>query len=345
MTTLVFGANGQVGAELLRALAADGSVQATTRSGQLPDGSACETADLDAPQTLTALLDRVSPSHVVNAAAYTAVDRAEQDRASALRVNATSPGVIAAWCASRDVPLVHYSTDYVFDGRGTAPYPEDAPTSPLGVYGETKLAGEQAIRASGAQHLILRTAWVYASHGANFLRTMLRVGAERDELRVVADQVGTPTPAALIADVTAQLLRQRRPGTSGTWHHGSRANQLAWLCRGDLPGGGQRRPVVARAACGTHHDRRLPDARTAAGIFAAVDRQTAARFRHRVAGLASRPAARDCRNRRCQALDTRLWPVAIFPPTHSSRKRKQPGIPGCLLMYCRIPKATDQVRP
>ncbi|CAD1795474.1 dTDP-4-dehydrorhamnose reductase [Xanthomonas arboricola pv. juglandis] len=227
MTTLVFGANGQVGAELLRALAADGSVQATTRSGQLPDGSACETADLDAPQTLTALLDRVSPSHVVNAAAYTAVDRAEQDRASALRVNATSPGVIAAWCASRDVPLVHYSTDYVFDGRGTAPYPEDAPTSPLGVYGETKLAGEQAIRASGAQHLILRTAWVYASHGANFLRTMLRVGAERDELRVVADQVGTPTPAALIADVTAQLLRQRRPGTSGTWHL-TAAGQTSW---------------------------------------------------------------------------------------------------------------------
>ncbi|WP_127168839.1 dTDP-4-dehydrorhamnose reductase [Xanthomonas sp. BRIP62415] len=227
MTTLVFGANGQVGAELLRALAADGSVQATTRSGQLPDGSACETADLDAPQTLTALLDRVSPSHVVNAAAYTAVDRAEQDRASALRVNATSPGVIAAWCASRDVPLVHYSTDYVFDGRGTEPYPEDAPTSPLGMYGETKLAGEQAIRASGAQHLILRTAWVYASHGANFLRTMLRVGAERDELRVVADQVGTPTPAALIADVTAQLLRQRRPGTSGTWHL-TAAGQTSW---------------------------------------------------------------------------------------------------------------------
>nr|WP_208415288.1 dTDP-4-dehydrorhamnose reductase [Xanthomonas euroxanthea] len=224
---MVFGANGQVGAELLRALAADGSVQATTRSGQLPDGSACETADFDAPQTLTALLDRVSPSHVVNAAAYTAVDRAEQDRASALRVNATSPGVIAAWCASNNVPLVHYSTDYVFDGRGTAPYPEDAPTSPLGVYGETKLAGEQAIRASGAQHLILRTAWVYASHGANFLRTMLRVGAERDELRVVADQVGTPTPAALIADVTAQLLRQRRPGTSGTWHL-TAAGQTSW---------------------------------------------------------------------------------------------------------------------
>lgn len=227
MTTLVFGANGQVGTELLRALAADGAVQATTRSGQLPDGSACEVADFDAPQTLTSLLDRIGPSRVVNAAAYTAVDRAEQDRDGALRANATSPGVIAAWCASNNVPLVHYSTDYVFDGQGTAPYPEDAQTSPLGVYGETKLAGEEAIRASGAQHLILRTAWVYASHGANFLRTMLRVGAERDELRVVADQVGTPTPAALIADITAQLLRQRTPDTSGTWHL-TAAGQTSW---------------------------------------------------------------------------------------------------------------------
>ncbi|APP83496.1 dTDP-4-dehydrorhamnose reductase [Xanthomonas hortorum pv. vitians] len=227
MTTLVFGANGQVGTELLRALEADGAVQATTRSGRLPDGSACETADFDAPEALPALLDRIAPSRVVNAAAYTAVDRAEQDRDSAMRANALSPGVIAAWCAAHEVPLVHYSTDYVFDGQGTEPYLEDAQTSPLGVYGETKLAGEDAIRASGAQHLILRTAWVYASHGANFLRTMLRVGAERDELRVVADQIGTPTPAALIADVTAQLLRQRTPDTSGTWHL-TAAGQTSW---------------------------------------------------------------------------------------------------------------------
>nr|WP_217902659.1 dTDP-4-dehydrorhamnose reductase [Xanthomonas hortorum] len=224
---MVFGANGQVGTELLRALAANGAVQATTRSGRLPDGSACETADFDAPEALPALLDRIAPSRVVNAAAYTAVDRAEQDRDSAMRANALSPGVIAAWCAARNVPLVHYSTDYVFDGQGSAPYLEDAQTSPLGVYGETKLAGEEAIRASGAQHLILRTAWVYASHGANFLRTMLRVGAERDELRVVADQIGTPTPAALIADVTAQLLRQRTPDTSGTWHL-TAAGQTSW---------------------------------------------------------------------------------------------------------------------
>jgi len=227
VTTVLFGANGQVGTELLRALAADDAICATTRSGRLADGSACEAADFDAPEMLAVLLDRVGPSRVVNAAAYTAVDRAEQERDSAMRANAISPGVIAAWCASRNVPLVHYSTDYVFDGQGAAPYPEDAQTSPLGVYGETKLAGEEAIRASGAQHLILRTAWVYASHGANFLRTMLRAGAERDELRVVADQVGTPTPAALIADVTAQLLLQRTPDTSGTWHL-TAAGQTSW---------------------------------------------------------------------------------------------------------------------
>ncbi|WP_386358033.1 dTDP-4-dehydrorhamnose reductase [Xanthomonas campestris] len=227
MTALVFGGNGQVGAELLRALAANSKVIATTRSGQLPDGSACEVADFNAPDTLSALLDRLQPSFVVNAAAYTAVDRAEQERENAQRANAQSPAVIAAWCAANTVPLVHYSTDYVFDGQGTAPYPEDAPTAPLGVYGETKLAGEQAIRASGAQYLILRTAWVYASHGANFLRTMLRVGADRDELRVVADQVGTPTPAALIADITAQLLQQRTADTSGTWHL-TAAGQTTW---------------------------------------------------------------------------------------------------------------------
>ncbi|MBB4127941.1 dTDP-4-dehydrorhamnose reductase [Xanthomonas translucens] len=218
MTTLVFGANGQVGQELLRALGASGPLLATTRSGRLPDGSACETADLDQPQTLGALLDRLQPTAVVNAAAYTAVDRAEQERDAALRANAEAPAAIASWCAAHGVPMVHYSTDYVFDGQSTRPYPEDAPTAPLNVYGATKLAGEAAIRASGAQHLIFRTAWVYAAHGSNFLRTMLRVGAERDELRVVADQAGTPTPAALIADVTAQILERRDVAQSGTWH-------------------------------------------------------------------------------------------------------------------------------
>ncbi|MCX2919385.1 dTDP-4-dehydrorhamnose reductase [Stenotrophomonas rhizophila] len=217
MTILLLGANGQLGQELQRALAPLGTIVATTRSGALPDGSACEVADFDQPASLAALLDRVQPTVVVNAAAYTAVDRAEGDRDAAFRANAEAPGVLAQWCAQAGVPLVHYSTDYVFDGQGTRPYREDDATAPLGVYGASKLAGEQAIRAAGGRHLIFRTAWVYASHSANFLRTMLRVGAERDVLRVVADQVGTPTPAALIADVTAQAL-QHDGALSGTWH-------------------------------------------------------------------------------------------------------------------------------
>jgi dTDP-4-dehydrorhamnose reductase len=217
VTVLLFGGNGQLGQELRRALAPLGEVVATTRSGSLPDGSACEVADFNAPASLTALLDRVRPDVVVNAAAYTAVDRAEDDRDAAWRANAEAPGVIARWCAAAGVPMVHYSTDYVFDGQGTRPYREEDTTAPLGAYGGSKLDGEQAIRAAGGRHLIFRTAWVYASHSANFLRTMLRVGAERDVLRVVADQVGTPTPAALIADVTAQAL-QHSGGLSGTWH-------------------------------------------------------------------------------------------------------------------------------
>ncbi|HEL3220748.1 TPA: dTDP-4-dehydrorhamnose reductase [Stenotrophomonas maltophilia] len=226
MTVLVFGGNGQVGQELLRALAPLGNVVATTRSGALPDGSACETADFGQPESLPALLDRLQPSIVVNAAAYTAVDRAEQEVDAAFAANAQAPGMIARWCAAHGVPFVHYSTDYVFDGQGSAPYREDEPTAPLGVYGTSKRDGEEAVRAAGGRHLIFRTAWVYASHGANFLRTMLRVGAERDVLRVVADQIGTPTPAALIADVTAQALQH--PGRlSGTWHL-TASGQTSW---------------------------------------------------------------------------------------------------------------------
>lgn len=226
MTVLVFGGNGQVGQELLRALASLGEVVATTRSGQLPDGSACEVADFGQPDSLPALLDRLQPSVVVNAAAYTAVDRAEQDAEAAFAANAQAPGVIARWCTAHGVPLVHYSTDYVFDGQGSAPYREDEPTAPLGVYGTSKRDGEDAVRSAGGRHLIFRTAWVYASHGANFLRTMLRVGAEREQLRVVADQIGTPTPAALIADVTAQVLQH--PGhLSGIWHL-TASGQTSW---------------------------------------------------------------------------------------------------------------------
>lgn len=216
-TILLLGSSGQLGRELSGALKPLGDLVVTTRTGRTANGVACEFADFDRIETVEAVLNRVRPDRVVNAAAYTAVDRAEEERETAWRVNAEAPGVIARWCAAAGVPLVHYSTDYVFDGQGKRPYREDDATAPLGVYGATKLAGEDAIREAGARHLIFRTAWVYASHSSNFLQTMLRVGAERDVLRVVADQVGTPTPAALIADVTAQALKHPSQ-LSGTWH-------------------------------------------------------------------------------------------------------------------------------
>lgn len=222
---LLLGADGQLGTELRRSLAAQGELVAATLSGTL-DGGACEIADFSQPDTLPALLARTSPDVVVNAAAYTAVDRAEQEVELVFRINAEAPDVLAAACAARGATFVHYSTDYVFDGQGTRPYREDDTTSPLGVYGASKLAGEIAVLSSGARHMIFRTAWVYAAHSQNFLRTMLRVGAERDTLRVVADQVGTPTPAALLADVTAQALRADA-APSGLWH-ATPAGQASW---------------------------------------------------------------------------------------------------------------------
>lgn len=222
---LLLGADGQLGTELRRSLATQAELVAATLSGTL-DGGACETADFSQPDTLPALLARTAPDVVVNAAAYTAVDRAEQEVELVFRINAEAPDVLAAACAARGATFVHYSTDYVFDGQGTRPYREDDTTSPLGVYGASKLAGEIAVLSSGARHMILRTAWVYAAHSQNFLRTMLRVGAGRDTLRVVADQVGTPTPAALLADVTAQALRADA-APSGLWH-ATPTGQASW---------------------------------------------------------------------------------------------------------------------
>jgi dTDP-4-dehydrorhamnose reductase len=217
MKILLLGANGQVGTECRRSLATLGELIAATREGRLADGSPCEIADLDAPESLTELVARVAPDVVVNAAAYTAVDRAESERDAAWRINAAAPATLVAACAERDALLVHYSTDYVFDGSANRPYREDDPTAPLGVYGESKLAGEQAIRASGCRHVILRTAWVYSSHGRNFLLTMLRLGLERGRVGVVADQFGAPTSAGLIADVTRRVLADEAV-RSGTWH-------------------------------------------------------------------------------------------------------------------------------
>ena len=206
MKILLLGANGQVGYELLNTLRKSLRVIAATRSGLLDDGTACETADLADQPALSELLERIQPNVIINAAAYTAVDRAEQEAELADCVNHQALATLGSWAQGNKALVVHYSTDYVFDGSARSPYHENDPTAPLGVYGRSKLAGEEALRASGAKHFIFRTAWVYAARGSNFLGTMLRVGSQNDHLRIVDDQIGTPTPAGLIATRTVEVL-------------------------------------------------------------------------------------------------------------------------------------------
>lgn len=208
MKILLLGANGQLGQTFLKenTLAAFGEVVPVTRDGQVSGGMTGVAGDLSSPEDMTAVLEHVQPDVVINAAAYTAVDRAEQEEELATRVNGESVGAIGAWAASHDALVLHYSTDYVFDGSSAEPYAIHAATAPLGAYGRSKLAGERALAGSGARHMIFRTAWVYAAHGHNFLRTMLRLGAERDELRVVADQHGAPTSTGLIVRGTLVAL-------------------------------------------------------------------------------------------------------------------------------------------
>ncbi|MFO1328384.1 MAG: dTDP-4-dehydrorhamnose reductase [Rubrivivax sp.] len=224
MKLLLLGQNGQVGWELQRALQPLGEV-----IGCDIDSPPDRRADFGDAAALAALVERWQPDAIVNAAAHTAVDKAEAEPALAEAINATAPGVLARLAAARGAWLLHYSTDYVFDGSGDQPRTEDAPTGPLSVYGRTKLAGEQAIRASGCRHLILRTSWVYAARGGNFARTMLRLAAERDELKVIDDQVGAPTGADLLADVSAHALRAAaaQPALSGTFHCAA-AGQTSW---------------------------------------------------------------------------------------------------------------------
>lgn len=217
MRLLVLGANGQVGFELLTALAPLGEVIGATRSGRLPGGSACERADLGAPASLADLVDRIGPDVVINAAAYTAVDRAEDEPEAAWAANAEAPTRLASTCARVGARLIHYSTDYVFDGHSRRPWRESDPVAPLGEYGRSKRAGEEGVMASGGRHWIFRTSWVYGARGNNFLRTMLRLGAERDHLRVVADQTGSPTPSRLVAAATAAALARGGP-ERGLWH-------------------------------------------------------------------------------------------------------------------------------
>ena len=224
MKILLFGKNGQVGWELQRSLAPLGELIALDF-----DSPGDLKADFTRPDALAATVRAVRPDVIVNAAAHTAVDKAEGEAELARTINATAPGVLAREAANLKAWLVHYSTDYVFDGSGHAARSEDAPTGPLSVYGRTKLEGEDLIRTSGCRHLILRTSWVYAARGGNFARTMLRLAAEREQLKVIDDQIGAPTGADLLADVTAHALRTVRsqPELGGTYHTAA-AGETSW---------------------------------------------------------------------------------------------------------------------
>jgi dTDP-4-dehydrorhamnose reductase len=224
MKILLFGKNGQLGWELQRSLAPLGEIVA------LDFDSADFCGDFTRPDDLAETVRRVKPQVVVNAAAYTAVDKAESEPALARTINALAPGALAQAAEETGAWLVHYSTDYVFDGTGHAMRAETDPTGPLSVYGRTKLEGDQAV-ARHARHLIFRTSWVYAARGANFAKTMLRLAAERDTLRVIDDQVGAPTGADLLADVTAHALRavamENRPELAGLYHL-TAAGETSW---------------------------------------------------------------------------------------------------------------------
>jgi dTDP-4-dehydrorhamnose reductase len=256
---LLLGVNGQVGHELARTLAPLGELVVPDRSSY----------DFARPASLAVAVADAKPDIVVNAAAYTAVDRAESEASNATAVNAEAPASLARAAQSCGALLVHYSTDYVFDGSKAAPYDEDDTPAPLGVYGRTKLEGENAIRASGADHLIFRTSWVYSARGQNFLLTMLRLAAEREQLRVVADQIGAPTWARTIAAATASALtydlarRRRGEFESGvfhltasgatSWHGfataiiaGARARGATLACREVIPISTAEYPTPAR---------------------------------------------------------------------------------------------------
>ncbi|GLH38148.1 dTDP-4-dehydrorhamnose reductase [Pseudomonas moraviensis] len=224
MKILLLGKNGQVGWELQRSLAPLGELIALDR--HQADGL---NGDLSNPEALRATIRQVQPDVIVNAAAYTAVDKAESETELADRVNGIAAGVMAEEAAASGAWLVHYSTDYVFNGQGTAAWRETDAVAPVNHYGSSKLAGERAITASGCKHLIFRTSWVYGARGNNFAKTMLRLARDRETLGVVADQIGAPTGADLIADVTAQALRQalQQPELAGLYHLAA-AGEVSW---------------------------------------------------------------------------------------------------------------------
>ena len=217
---LISGKTGQVAIELQKHLAGLGELIVLGR----------DQLDLSQPEKIRAQVRAHKPDLIINAAAHTAVDQAENEPELAFAINGTSPGVLAEEAAALGIPLIHYSTDYVFDGSKPAPYTEEDTPNPLGVYGKSKLAGEQAIAATGAQHLILRTSWVYSTHGKNFLLTMQRLLQERPELRVVADQIGAPTWAGTIARSTRALIERWQAGEAGAWgtYHLTAQGETSW---------------------------------------------------------------------------------------------------------------------
>lgn len=218
MRLLVFGQSGQVARELAR----------RCPSGVSPVFLGRTEADLADPDSCADAITRQACDAVINAAAWTAVDRAEAEESAATIVNGDCPGQMALACMAKNIPLLHISTDYVFDGQGTAPFAPGHPTAPVNAYGRSKLAGETAIRNSGARHVILRTSWVVSAHGENFVKTMLRLGAERAALNVVADQVGGPTPAAAIADALFVIASALREGAPGGTYHFSGSPETSW---------------------------------------------------------------------------------------------------------------------
>lgn len=220
MNILICGRHGQLAQALQQRLAGLGTLHVLGR----------EQLDLAVPERIRQTVRAVQPDLIINAAAYTAVDQAESDAQAALALNAQAPGVLAEEAARLGVPLLHYSTDYVFDGSQATPYTEDDPTRPLGVYGHSKLAGEQAISAVGGAHLILRTSWVYSLHGRNFLLTLQRLLQEKPELRVVADQIGAPTWAGSLAMGTLALIERWRAGQAGAWgtYHMTAQGHTSW---------------------------------------------------------------------------------------------------------------------
>ena len=218
MKLLVFGQTGQVARELIR----------RAPGGVVVEPLGRDRADLSDPSTCADAIMLSDADAVINAAAWTAVDKAETDEAAATVINGAAPAAMARACARHGIPFLHISTDYVFDGAGTVPFATDHPTAPLGAYGRSKLAGEHGVQSAGGAYLILRTSWVVSAHGANFVKTMRRLGADRETLNVVADQIGGPTPAADIADALLTAARAMIDGHTGGTHHFSGAPDSSW---------------------------------------------------------------------------------------------------------------------